>query len=191
MSISQVKLVNTVLDGRDRDKALDEAKEKPRARPGTSIMIDEEAWITVEMIATGALSPCSGFMNAEDYNSVLHTGRLADGTPWPTPLSFAMAGDRNQEVLKGLKKGEIVTLINRDKQAVARITTEEVFEYDRDDRAQSVFGTTDKRHPGVRSIDQRMGDRSLAGKVELHEPSALGRVREIQAYSRGRYRSFL
>jgi sulfate adenylyltransferase len=166
MSISQVKLVNTVLDGRDRDKALDEAKES-LAHGQDTIMIDEEAWITVEMIATGALSPCEGFMNAEDYNSVLHTGRLADGTPWPTPLSFAMAGERNQEVLKGLKKGEIVTLINKDKQPVARITTEEVFEYDRDDRAQSVFGTTDKRHPGVRSIYERMGDRSLAGKVEL------------------------
>ena len=125
MSISQVKLVNTVLDGRDRDKALDEAKES-LAHGQDTIMMDEEAWITVEMIATGALSPCDGSMNSEDYNSVLHTGRLADGTPWPTPLSFAMAGDRNQEVLKGLKKGEIVTLINRDKQAVARITTEEV-----------------------------------------------------------------
>ncbi|MGA9139694.1 MAG: sulfate adenylyltransferase [Methanocella sp.] len=166
MSVQQVKLVNTVLEGPTREVAIEEAQEN-LSRNQNTIMIDEEAWITVEMIATGALSPCTGFMNREDYSTVLHTGRLANGTPWPTPLSFAMAGDRNQEVLKNLKNGDIVTLISRNKQPVARILTEEVFEYDREERAQCVFGTTDKRHPGVRSIYERMGDRSLAGKVEL------------------------
>ncbi len=166
MSKPQVKLTNTILEGKARETALEEATES-LARNVNTIMIDEEAWITVEMIATGALSPCTGFMNAADYTSVLHTGRMADGTPWPTPLSFAMAGERNQEVLKGLHKGDIVTLINRSKQPVARVITDEVFEYDREERAQCVFGTTDKRHPGVRSIYERMGDRSLAGKVEL------------------------
>jgi sulfate adenylyltransferase len=166
MSTQQVKLINTVLEGPAREVALEEARES-LSRNRDTIMIDEEAWITVEMIATGALSPCSGFMNREDYSAVLHTGRLADGTPWPTPLSFAMAGERNQELLKRLGKGDVVTLINRGKEPVARITTEEVFEYDREERAQCVFGTTDRRHPGVRSIYERMGDRSLAGKVEL------------------------
>lgn len=166
MSVQQLKLVNTVLEGPSREVALEEANDSLSKNKDT-IMIDEEAWITVEMIATGALSPIDGFMNREDYSAVLHTGRLADGTPWPTPMSFAMAGEKNQEILKGLKKGDIVTLINRDKQPVARIHTEDVFEYDREERAQCVFGTTDKRHPGVRSIYERMGDRSLAGKVEL------------------------
>lgn len=166
MSRQNVTLVNTVLDGAAKDAALEEAMES-LSKGKDTIMIDEEAWITVEMIATGALSPCTGFMNSEDYSSVLHTGRLANGTPWPTPLSFAVAGDKNQDVLKGLNKGDIVTLINREKKPVARIITEEAFKYDREERAQCVFGTTDKRHPGVRSIYDRMGDRSLAGKVEL------------------------
>jgi len=166
MSRPQVKLTNTILEGKARETALEEATEN-LSRNVNTIMMDEEAWITVEMIATGALSPCTGFMNAEDYVSVLHTGRLADGTPWPTPLSFAVAGERNQDVLKGLQKGDVVTLINRNKQPVARIITDEVFEYDREERAQCVFGTTDKRHPGVRGIYERMGDRSLAGKVEV------------------------
>jgi len=166
MSRPHVKLTNTILEGKARETALEEAKES-LSRNVNTIMIDDEAWITAEMIATGALSPCTGFMNAEDYTSVLHTGRLADSTPWPTPLSFAVAGERNQDVLKGLQKGDVVTLIGRNKQPVARITADEVFEYDREERAQCVFGTTDKRHPGVRSIYERMGDRSLAGKVEV------------------------
>jgi sulfate adenylyltransferase len=166
MSTTELKLVNTILEGPAREQALEEAVECLKKDQDT-IMIDEEAWITVEMIATGALSPCDGFQNHEDYRSVLHTGRLKDGTPWPTPLSFAVAGERNQKLLANLKKGDIVTLINRKKEPVARITTEEVYIYDREERAQCVFGTTDKRHPGVRSIYERMGDRSLAGRVEL------------------------
>ncbi|MCD1295726.1 sulfate adenylyltransferase [Methanocella sp. CWC-04] len=166
MSRTELKLVNTILEGPAREVALEEALESLSKNQDT-IMVDEEAWITIEMIATGALSPCDGFHTQEDYRSVLHTGRLADGTPWPTPLSFAVAGERNQDVLKGLSKGDIVTLINKNKEPIARIITEEVFEYDREERAQCVFGTTDKRHPGVRSIYERMGDRSLAGKVEL------------------------
>ncbi|RPH55416.1 MAG: sulfate adenylyltransferase, partial [Acidobacteria bacterium] len=162
----KVQLVNAVLDGPARETALEEANEN-LSRNQDTVMIDEEAWITVEMIATGALSPCAGFMNQEDYASVLHAGRLADGTPWPTPLSFAVAGDRNQAVLKDVRRGDTVTLISRDKRPVARIVAEEAFEYDREERAECVFGTTDRHHPGVWSIFERMGDRSLAGRVDL------------------------
>ncbi|HMK48100.1 MAG TPA: sulfate adenylyltransferase [Methanocella sp.] len=166
MSKPQVNLVNTVLDGPTREAAIEEAEEN-LSRYQNTIMIDDEAWITIEMIATGALSPCSGFMNREDYSSVLHIGRLADGTPWPIPLSFAVAGEKNQEIFKSLNTGDMVTLISRNRLPVARVISEEVFEYDREERAQCIFGTTDKRHPGVRSIYERMGDRSLSGKVEL------------------------
>ncbi len=167
MAISEkVKLVNAVLEGPARESALEEANEC-LSRNQDTVMIDEEAWITVEMIATGALSPCDGFMGREDYSAVLREGRLADGTPWPTPLSFAVAGDRNQGVLEHVRHGDTVTLISRDKRPVARILAEEVFAYDREERARCVFGTTDRHHPGVRSIYERMGDRSLAGRVEL------------------------
>ena len=40
-------------------------------------MVDMEAVITLEMIATGVLSPNEGFMNEVDYKSVLTEGRLS------------------------------------------------------------------------------------------------------------------
>jgi len=52
MSRPQVKLTNTVLTGKAKETALEEAAES-LARNSNTVMIDDEAWITVEMIATG------------------------------------------------------------------------------------------------------------------------------------------
>src|SRR5690625_7675002 len=67
------KLVNRVAVGEEREKLLQEAVHLPK------IMIDLEAIITTEMIATGVLSPNEGFMLEADYKSVLKEGRLANG----------------------------------------------------------------------------------------------------------------
>src|SRR5690606_356909 len=77
------------------DQVVPEAQresETARARTLPSIRIDLEAAITLEMIATGVLSPIRGFMTEADYTSVLSTSRLANGVVWPVPLSFAPSG---------------------------------------------------------------------------------------------------
>src|SRR5699024_8094133 len=86
------------------------AQEIERARTLPSIRVDLEAVITIEMIATGVLSPNVGFMNQDDYQSVLEKGRLANGTVWPVPLSFAPSGERNKETIAGLSVGDEVAL---------------------------------------------------------------------------------
>ena len=47
-----------------------------RAKQLPKIMVDLEAVITLEMIATGVLSPNEGFMNEADYKSVLNEGKI-------------------------------------------------------------------------------------------------------------------
>ncbi|WP_217868660.1 hypothetical protein [Arenibacter amylolyticus] len=84
------KLVDLVLKGAELDEALKRAAQLP------AIMIDMEAVITVEMIATGVLSPNEGFMDEANYMSVLSKGRLTNGLIWPVPLSFAPTGERNR-----------------------------------------------------------------------------------------------
>src|SRR5690625_1534569 len=59
------KLVNRLLTGKARDEEMERAKQLPM------IVVDMEAVITLEMIATGVLSPNEGFMNEADYKSVL------------------------------------------------------------------------------------------------------------------------
>src|SRR5690625_7234470 len=77
-------------------------------------MVDLEAAITLELIATGVMSPHEGLMVEEEYLSSLETGRLTNGLPWPVPLSFAPTGTRNEEVVANLSVGEEVALIDSD-----------------------------------------------------------------------------
>lgn len=155
------KLVDRVLRGEERERAMEKARNLPM------IMIDLEAVITLEMIATGVLSPNEGFMNEEDYKSVLTEGRLANGLVWPVPLSFAPIGDRNKQVIQTLSIGDEVALVDETKEPVAILTLTDIFDYDREFRAQHLFGTTNRNHPGVDAIYRRMGDTALAGPIQL------------------------
>ena len=155
------KLVNRVAIGEEREKLLQEAVHLPK------IMIDLEAIITTEMIATGVLSPNEGFMLEADYKSVLKEGRLANGLVWPVPLSFAPIGDRNEDIVKTLSIGDRVSLINERQEAVAILDIEDIFSYDKEERAIHLFGTKDRNHPGVDSIYRRMGDTALGGRLTL------------------------
>lgn len=155
------ELVNQVLKGQELEDALERSKQLPM------IVVDLEAIITLEMIATGVLSPNKGFMNEIDYKSVLTEGRLSNGVVWPVPLSFAPIGDRNKEIIQTLKVGDEVALADNSKEAVAILKIEDIFDYDREFRALHLFGTEDRNHPGVDSIYRRMGDTALGGTIHL------------------------
>lgn len=155
------RLVNRVASGDELKKAL--AKVPNLAK----IMIDLEAVITTEMIATGVLSPNDGFMKEADYESVLKEGRLADGTIWPVPLSFAPVGNMNKQIIANLNLGDEIALVNEKEEPIAILKIEDIFDYDKEMRAHHLFGTTDRNHPGVDSIYRRMGDTALGGQITL------------------------
>src|SRR5699024_1675768 len=155
------KLVDQLVTGEEREKDLKKAETLP------TIMVDLEAVITLEMIATGVLSPNNGFMKEDDYKSVLKEGRLMDGTVWPVPLSFAPIGKKNSEVVASLSVGDEVSLNDHNNEPVAILKIDDKFAYDKEFRASHLFGTTDRSHPGVDSIFRRMGDTALGGPIRL------------------------
>ncbi|HAM80605.1 MAG TPA: sulfate adenylyltransferase [Ornithinibacillus sp.] len=178
------KLVNRVLTGKEREEAMERAKQLPM------IMVDLEAVITLEMIATGVLSPNEGFMNEKDYKSVLTEGRLSNGVVWPVPLSFAPIGDRNKQIIQGLSVGDEVALADETREPVAILKLEDIFYYDREFRAQHVFGTTDRDHPGVDAIYRRMGDTALAGPITLVRRVHWGPFESIRMEPKDTWRMF-
>lgn len=177
-------LINRVATGSKREEELARAKQLPM------IMIDLEAVITIEMIATGVLSPNEGFMNEQDYKSVLKTGRLANGLVWPVPLSFAPIGARNQEVVRSLSVGDEVALADETKEPVAILKIEDIFAYDKEERASHLFGTTDRNHPGVDSIYRRMGDVALGGPITLLRRANWGPFEKLRMEPKDTWRLF-
>ena len=42
----------------------------------------------IELLLNGAFSPLEGFLNKDDYDSVVKTMRLASGVLWPIPITL-------------------------------------------------------------------------------------------------------
>ena len=178
------KLIDLVLKDKELEDALNKAKELPK------IMIDMEAVITVEMIATGVLSPNDGFMDEANYKSVLSKGRLTNGLVWPVPLSFAPTGDRNKLVVESLSIGDEVALIDEGKNPIAILTLNDIFSYDREYRASQLFGTTDRDHPGVDAVYRRMGDTALGGTIALLSRVDWGPFEKLRLEPKDTWRMF-
>lgn len=178
------RLVNRVLTGKVQEQELSRARSLP------TLMVDLEAVITLEMIATGVLSPNEGFMNEVDYRSVLSSGRLANGLVWPVPLSFAPAGHRNGEIVRALSVGDDVTLADENGEPVAILAVEDIFPYDKQQRAAALFGTTDRAHPGVDAIFRRMGDVALGGRISLLQRVHWGAFEKLRLEPRDTWRMF-
>ncbi len=96
-------LINRLLPADQRDAARERAAALPQ------IILTDANLADLEMIATGGLSPLTGFMLQEDYKSVVHTIRLANGLPWSIPVTLAV----DSEFAAGLKDGQQVALVEQ------------------------------------------------------------------------------
>jgi sulfate adenylyltransferase len=118
----------------------------------------------LEMIASGALSPLTGFLGRDDYERVLDDMHLTGGLPWALPVCLAVSDP---------PRGDRVALADESGRTFAVLEVEEVFEYDKEREAERCFRTTDADHPGVARLFAQ-ADRYVAGRVtvfERQEPS--------------------
>ena len=152
-------LVNRMLADNKREAALKEAQELPR------LHVNLESILDAEKIAVGAFSPLEGFMNKEDYTSVLKEGLLANGLPWTIPIILTPTGKRNQETLKTIKEGDDIALFYNEK-PIAIQYVEEKFDYNKKELAKQIFGTTETKHPNVNDLYE-FGETIIGGKINL------------------------
>ena len=89
----------------------------------SSIDLGRKEISLLELLINGALSPLKGFMNENDYRSVMDDMRLQDGTFWPTPVTL----DIDEQVASSLKKGEKVALRDGEGLMVAVMTVESIW----------------------------------------------------------------
>jgi sulfate adenylyltransferase len=125
-----------------------------------SIQLSARAQCDLELLATGGFSPLQRFMNAADYQSVVHTMRLADGTLFPMPIVLPVADDAP------ITLDQDIALRDERNHLLAVMTVEEIFAWDRDEAAQQVFGTLDTRHPIVSEMHQ-WGRRCISGALRV------------------------
>jgi sulfate adenylyltransferase len=148
------KLVNLVVEGREREELLTRAAKLP------SIKITMRNMCDLELIATGGFSPLTTFMGKADYDRVLKEMRLADGTLWPLPITLTADPKELPTV------GEDLALRNANFDLIAVMTLNEVYHWDADTEASLAYGTTDSKHPMVSEMG-RWGKVCISGPLKV------------------------
>jgi sulfate adenylyltransferase len=103
----------------------------------------------IELLLNRGMYPLDGFMDRENYESVLETMRLKDGTVFPVPICLAVS----RGVAESLVKGQRLALNDKEGVLLAILTVTDIWLADRKREAEAIYGTADPGlHPEVRSL---------------------------------------
>jgi len=148
------ELIDLLVPEAEREPIINRATHLPR------IQLTQRNLCDLELLATGGFSPLRTFMGREDYHSVLRSMRLADGTLFPIPITLPVAKSLN------LSEGAEIALADEHNDLLAIMRVDEIYDWDRDEEAKSVYGTTDPRHPLVAEM-QGWGDVCISGELKV------------------------
>lgn len=134
-------LIDRFLRGSKRISALESCAELPL------IELTKEQAKTAENIATGVYSPLRGFMTKKMLDSVVANSRLPDGTVWTLPVLLPVS----EEIAASLKTAQSARLCFKGL-PIAILEIGDIFCTDKQKLVQSVYGTQNPAHPGVRKV---------------------------------------
>lgn len=151
-------------DANDKDSLFELSTSLPE------IVLSERQLCDLELILNGGFSPLAGFLNEDDYESVVESMRLSSikdeatgkGLLWPMPITL----DVTQSIASSVKPGEKVVLKDlRDGSSLAILTIESIYKPDKKNEAQKVF-RGDPEHPAVNYLLNVAGDYYIGGSVQ-------------------------
>ena len=113
----------------------------------------------LELLLNGALSPLNHFMSRAEYQSVLTSMHLSDGTFWPLPITL----DVSEEFARGADIGNTIALRDPEGVMLAALHIEDIWQPDRAAEAETLYDTGDPTHPHVSRLLQPW---AIGGRVE-------------------------
>ncbi len=127
------------------------------------ITLNDRQMSDLELLATGAFSPLTGFMNRSDYESVLDRMRLQSDVLWPIPICL----DVNEVQARSLEAGQSVAVRDPEGFLLAVMHIEDIWQADLEKEVVKVYGTSDRSHPGTDYLFNQSGTYYLGGKLEV------------------------
>ncbi|MBN2088566.1 hypothetical protein JW964_03090, partial [candidate division KSB1 bacterium] len=150
------RLINRLLQDDERREELKKVKRYPH------VFIENSTILDLELIANGTYSPLTGFLNHDDYYSVLRRLELANGLCWTIPVTLNVRSD----VAKDIKIGEKVTLVDKKNQLLGIMEISDKFQVDYELELQLLY-----QPPRVNSaaleLLKKSGEVALAGDIWL------------------------
>ncbi len=153
------------------------------------ITLNERQMCDLELMATGAFSPLTGFMTRSDYESVLDRMRLQNDILWPIPICM----DVGELQARSLEAGQSVALRDPEGYLLAVMHIEDIWPIEREKEARLVYGTLDQAHPGTDYLYNSSGDYYIGGNLEVLSPplhSDFKQLRMTPAEIRSNFKKF-
>lgn len=147
-------LVDLLAVGEERESIMSRATLLPR------LQLTQRNLCDLELLATGAFSPLRKFMGKDNYQSVLESMRLANGTLFPIPITLTVAPNPN------ISEGAEIALADEHNDLLAIMRVEEIFKWNREQEAKLAYGTTDPRHPLVAEME-KWGELCISGEMQV------------------------
>ena len=110
-----------------------------------SITLEDRILCDLEMILLGGFAPLNGFLNENDYNSVVENCRLCDGTVWPLPIVLPVGVKEHDK----LQNEAVLTLKDKTGLPIARLFVESRWKPDLVRECEMAYGSSDTNHPYV------------------------------------------
>ena len=115
----------------------------------------------LELLLNGGFNPLKGFLSEADYNSVVDTMRLTDGSLWPMPITL----DVSEDFASKLELGQDIALRDAEGVILATMTVTDRWEPNKSVEAEKVFGADDDAHPAVNYLHNTAGKIYLGGPI--------------------------
>ncbi|HKV54911.1 MAG TPA: sulfate adenylyltransferase [Candidatus Binataceae bacterium] len=151
-------LVDLKAPAPNRDRLRSYAEKLP------AVALNARDLADLEMLASGAFSPLTGFMSEADYTRSRDEMRLASGVPWSIPITLGV----DEASARQAGPGQDIALVADSGARLAVLKLPEVYRVDRKLEAEAIFGTADEAHPGAKNV-MSMPPWCLGGRVTLLE----------------------
>ncbi len=119
----------------------------------------------LELLATGAFSPLTGYHTRAEYDSVVDEMRLSDGTLWPIPITL----DVDADTAALLAPGACLALCDPESVMLAVLHVTDVWKPDKLQEALRVLGSDNPEHPAVAYLLEVVGSHYVGGRLEVLE----------------------
>lgn len=115
----------------------------------------------LELLMNGGFNPLKGFLGQEDYDSVVETMHLADGTLWPMPITL----DISEDFAAKVETGQDIALRDQEGVILAILSISDKWVPNKAREAEKVFGADDLAHPAVNYLHHVAGPVYLGGAI--------------------------
>ena len=139
------------------------ANELKRAATLPQIRVSSREKGDIIMLGIGGFTPLNGFMTKADWQGVCDTMTMADGLFWPIPITLSTDANNAEKIALG---SDVALVDSEDGSILATMQVSEKYTIDKAHECQSVFKTTDAKHPGVQ-MGMAQGDVNLAGSIKV------------------------